>query len=145
MQKPRPPPWRGFGALQVLDGAADILLRRVVPIEALHQVARLLSIARDLAAKEIRDERPKASAGEPIGDRLDLSIEPPPFLDDDDAGSLCVVIRHGVAVPGGRSPVRTSVFDHLRFHAIPPLRATLAERRAVNPIRVSPRRALGLR
>ncbi len=53
---------RHLGArfLQVGDRPLDVLGARLPPVEVGHQVVRLVAVRRDLAAVEVRDQRPIA-------------------------------------------------------------------------------------
>ena len=78
----------GAAFLQILDGAADILARRIGEVEPGHQVVRLLRIHRGLAAVEIGHQRAVAGLRQLVGHALDLIVESPPFLDHHQPGCL---------------------------------------------------------
>jgi hypothetical protein len=68
-------------AMQMLNGAANVLVGGAGKIEAVHQVAGLVRILRDAALEQVRRQRVVAGGGEAVGDAADLRIEAPPFLD----------------------------------------------------------------
>ena len=75
-------------AREIVDGAAHVAagtIRR----HALHEVRGLvhLVVPGQFPVIEIGRQRDEAGGGEPIRHLLDAGIEPPPFLDDQDAGA----------------------------------------------------------
>jgi hypothetical protein len=72
---------------QVVDRAANVLVRGAGKIQAVHQVAGLVRLLRDAALEQVGRQGVEAGAGEAVGDAADLVVEPPPFLDHHHAGT----------------------------------------------------------
>ena len=84
MQKPMTPTLP-LDAGQMLDRAGDVLVRGADEVEAAHHVVGLVRLLRHAALVEVGRQRVVARAREAIGDAADLVVQPPPFLDHDDA------------------------------------------------------------
>lgn len=86
--------YRDFAALplQVVDGAADILIDGIAKVEAVHQVMGFFLFDGHLAPIQVWNQRQVACQGEAVGHAANLIVQAPPFLDDDNgrrAVELC--------------------------------------------------------
>src|SRR5262249_18930789 len=69
------------------DRAGDFL-DRLAEVERLHHLAGLVGVLGELAVIEVGHDRGEAGGGVALGDGLDLVVDAPPLLDDDDTGRL---------------------------------------------------------
>ncbi len=75
-------------------------------------MSRFRLVERDFAAEEVGDHGAVPFLDEAVGDLLDLIVDPPPLLDDDDAGRSVDTSR--LHLVGGRIlPVRALKSNHL--------------------------------
>src|SRR5690606_13173210 len=70
--------------LEVVDGAAQVLFG-LFDLHGHHQLPGLVRLIDHLAVVEVGGERYEAFLREAVADVLDVAVEAPPFLDNDDA------------------------------------------------------------
>ena len=70
----------------MLDRAGNVLVGGADEIEAAHHVIGFIRLLRDAAFVEVWRQGVVTGRGEAVGGGLDLIVEAPPFLDDDNAG-----------------------------------------------------------
>jgi hypothetical protein len=75
---------------------ADVLRGSVGEVEVAHHVLGFRRIKGDVAPVDVRHQSPVAAFGEPVDDALDLVVEPPPLLDNNDARRAAASIRLAV-------------------------------------------------
>lgn len=74
-------------ATQVIDGAANVLMRGAGEIQAVHQVAGLICVLRNAALEQVGRQGSEPGPREAVGNPADLVVQPPPFLDHHHAGT----------------------------------------------------------
>ncbi len=75
--------------------AADILAGGIAEIEAAHQMFGFGGLYRRLAAVQVGNQCGVAGGGKAVGNTADLVVQPPPFLDHDQA--RCARLRRTAA------------------------------------------------
>ena len=95
---------------QVIDRAANVLVRGAGKIQAVHQVVGLVGLLRHAALEQIGRQGVVPGSGQAIGDAANLIVEPPPLLNYDHARTI---LRGVGKVTAARAAVRPVEFDHL--------------------------------
>lgn len=100
---------------QILDGSPDILRGGVGEVEVLHQVLSFGSFEPEIAPIEVWNQRAKSSGGILLGHALDLFVDAPPLLDNDEPGGGGGI--GGLCVKGGAGAAAIRTCECDRAHA----------------------------
>ena len=111
MQKPMTPTRFAPRSRKKARGAGGVLRGGVGEVEPLHQMVRFVAGCRGAAAIQIRHDDVEAVRRQAIGRRFDAIVEPPPLLEQHDAGRVALWRRS--EVPGRRLSVgpRNSIIE----------------------------------
>src|SRR5262249_7384901 len=78
---------RRLGATDEVRRRAPEVLLGLGDVEGHEELPRRVGLTRRLPVEQVRGERGEALGGQPVRHALDVGHEPPPFLDDEDAGA----------------------------------------------------------